>query len=472
MREEKKHTHTSQHKRYTIKQSTCFFVFVACFFFVSSSTPTINIIPRVRMAVFFPAIATLSTLSHVDVVDVPPNRYTNTKCVNVAFCTTIFFCYTYAKQWASDDIGSLAAWKLSRSYHTFDFCLLLLWLTLEWMRCFLFLAHDDYISGLGWLDIDSIDNTGLVAALIVYITSHKYICSIFLSLSLTLFIGFFIVFSIDISLVYSVKWTWRVGCVLLFIWTCDIFIFRMQSIAILKSFLCYISPNVNINYKHQSVDSTMKSNLFLFVSNKSTSLLSHFRQWCGKWLLFQCPCSVYSWFMVSMHTVRLIKYAIKIKCHRKWNFQHYLRPNVNIKFNAQTRSFAHRETKSTSGQTIVIFVFIFHSVWLITELVFLSLMPVSVCLMNLQKVVHSMSGQPITTHSLENIRYVHKKYSLSISKFYVLENVQRENNLLWFFQEELENFKWPIFRNAQMSLFVFKRRCNGAKFTIHNVQKL
>lgn len=113
-----------------------------------------------------------------------------------------FFCYTYAKQSASDDIGSLAAWKLSRSYHTFDFCLLLLWLTLEWMRCFLFLVHDDYISGLGWLDIDSIDNTGLVAAghqrlqtdLIVYITSHKYICSIFLSLSLTLFIGFFIFF--------------------------------------------------------------------------------------------------------------------------------------------------------------------------------------------------------------------------------------------------------------------------------------
>lgn len=113
-----------------------------------------------------------------------------------------FFCYTYAKQSASDDIGSLAAWKISRSYHTFDFCLLLLWLTLEWMRCFLFLSHDDYISGLGWLDIDSIDNTGLVAAghqrlqtdLIVYITSHKYICSIFLSLSLTLFIGFFIFF--------------------------------------------------------------------------------------------------------------------------------------------------------------------------------------------------------------------------------------------------------------------------------------
>lgn len=113
-----------------------------------------------------------------------------------------FFCYTYAKQSASDDIGSLAAWKISRSYHTFDFCLLLLWLTLEWMRWFLFLVHDDYISGLGWLDIDSIDNTGLVAAghqrlqtdLIVYITSHKYICSIFLSLSLTLFIGFFIFF--------------------------------------------------------------------------------------------------------------------------------------------------------------------------------------------------------------------------------------------------------------------------------------
>lgn len=48
--------------------------------------------------------------------------------------------------------------------------------------------------------------------------------------------------------------------------------------------------------------------------------------------------------MVSMHTVRLIKYAIKIKCHRKRNFQHYLRPNVNIKFNAQTRSLAHTHT--------------------------------------------------------------------------------------------------------------------------------
>lgn len=124
------------------------------------------------------------------------------------------------------------------------------------------------------------------------------------------------------------------------------------------------------------------STFFLFVSNKSTSLSPHFRQWCGKWLLFQCHCSVYSWFMVSMHTVRLIKYAIKIKCHRKRNFQHYLRPNVNIKFNAQTRSLAHTQTKSTSGQTIVIFVFIFHSVWLITEFVFLSLMPASVCLMN------------------------------------------------------------------------------------------
>lgn len=88
-RGKKAHTHipTQEIHHQTIN---VFFVFVACFFFVSSSTPTINIIPRVRMAAFFPAIATPSTLSHVDVVDVPPNRYTNTKCVNVAFCTTIF----------------------------------------------------------------------------------------------------------------------------------------------------------------------------------------------------------------------------------------------------------------------------------------------------------------------------------------------------------------------------------------------
>lgn len=107
----KKHTHipTQEIHHQTIN---VFFCFHRLFFFVSSSTPTINIIPRVRMAAFFPAIATPSTLSHVDVVDVPPNRYTNTKCVNVAFCTTIFFVtHTPNSQLATTS----AAWQLEKS---------------------------------------------------------------------------------------------------------------------------------------------------------------------------------------------------------------------------------------------------------------------------------------------------------------------------------------------------------------------
>lgn len=83
--------------------------------------------------------------------------------MNVTFCASFltrldfFFVYTYAT--TPDEIGKLSE---THSYHTFDFCLHLLWLTLEWMwRCamlFILCTHDaDYISGLGWLDIDSID---------------------------------------------------------------------------------------------------------------------------------------------------------------------------------------------------------------------------------------------------------------------------------------------------------------------------